>query len=210
MAAYATRADLLAALSHDSQAKLSTDPSRRWTVGSGDGAETTFTTPFLEATALKVYIDGTLLTDGAPALSRGTGAEGRDQIVFAEAPADGDVIAVSADAAAINVDVLDSVLASVSSQIDGYLHAVLPVTDPALLESLRGKAVLLARVRLRGRRNLDVVDPVELEWKAAIRWLEMVAEGKIPLSSGATTGGGEFLSGSFSAVYSDPDGEISL
>ena len=110
----------------------------------------------------------------------------------------------------INLDVLDSVLASVSAQIDGYLHAVLPVTDAALLESLRGKAVILARVRLRGRRNLDVVDPVELEWKAAIRWLEMVAEGKIPVSSGATAGGGEFLSGSFGQVFSDPDREISL
>ena len=84
------------------------------------------------------------------------------------------------------------------------------MTDAALLESLRGKAVILARVRLRGRRNLDVVDPVELEWKAAIRWLEMVAEGKIPVSSGATAGGGEFLSGSFGQVFSDPDREISL
>lgn len=210
MAVYATRADLLAALSQDSQAKLSTDTSRRWTVGSGDGVETTFTTPFLEATSLKVYVDGALVTDLAPTLSRGTGTDKRDQVVFATAPAGGAVIAVSADGSAINLDVLDSVLASVSAQIDGYLHAVLPVTDAALLESLRGKAVILARVRLRGRRNLDVVDPVELEWKAAIRWLEMVAEGKIPVSSGATAGGGEFLSGSFGQVFSDPDREISL
>jgi len=210
MAVYATRADLLAALSQDSQAKLSTDTSRRWTVGSGDGVETTFTTPFLEATSLKVYVDVALVTDLAPTLSRGTGTDKRDQVVFATAPAGGAVIAVSADGSAINLDVLDSVLASVSAQIDGYLHAVLPVTDAALLESLRGKAVILARVRLRGRRNLDVVDPVELEWKAAIRWLEMVAEGKIPVSSGATAGGGEFLSGSFGQVFSDPDREISL
>ena len=35
MAVYATRADLLAALSQDSQAKLTTDTTRRFVVGTG-------------------------------------------------------------------------------------------------------------------------------------------------------------------------------
>ena len=49
----AANADLLAALSQDSQAKLTTDTTRRFVVGSGDGLETTFTTPFLEITSIK-------------------------------------------------------------------------------------------------------------------------------------------------------------
>lgn len=211
MAAYATRADLLAALSQDSQAKLSTDPSRRWVCGTGDGIATTFTTPFLEITTFKVYVDGTLLTASIPTLSRGTGADSRDRIVFATAPPAGQVVSVSADASAINVDVLDSVLASVSAMIDGYLHAILPVTDTALLASLKAKAILFAKVTLRGRRNLDVVDPIEMEWKAAVRWLELVAEGKIPISQGSVEAepdgsDGDYAYGSFEPVFATDEG----
>lgn len=50
MALYATRADLLAALSQDSQAKNTTDPSRRSVVGTGNGTTVKFTTPFIEIT----------------------------------------------------------------------------------------------------------------------------------------------------------------
>ncbi|MFA6031117.1 MAG: phage protein Gp36 family protein [Elusimicrobiota bacterium] len=215
MALYTTRARLLAAISQDSQAKLSTDPSRRWVVGTGDGTTTTFTTPFLEVTTFKVYVDGTLLTASIPTLSRGTGTDSRDRIVFATAPTAGQVVSVSADASAINADVLDAAIVSVSGFMEGYLYAILPVTDTALLASLDDKAIIFVKVRLRGRRNLDVVDPIEMEWKAAVRWLELVAEGKIPISQGTpeTTldgSAGEFVYGSFAQVFSDPDEGTSL
>jgi phage gp36-like protein len=182
MAPYFSRSDLLAAISQDSQAKLSTDPSRVWPVGTGDGLKTTFDTPFLEATTLKAFVDGEEVTSPAPTLSRGTGTGGRDQVVFGTAPAEGAVVAVSADAKAINADVLDAVATAVSSDMDGYLHAYLPISDAALRATLKYKGILLAKMRLRGRRNVDVVDAFELEWKAAVRWFEDVAKGAIVLN----------------------------
>ncbi len=206
-APYATRADLLAALSQDSQARLTTDTTRRFVVGSGDGLETTFTTPFLEVTSIKGYVDGTQVTTPAPTLSRGTGTDGRDEIVFSAAPAGGTTVSVTVDAGAINADVLDAVLVAVSAEIDGYLHAYLPVTDAALLATLKGKAVLLAKVRLRGRRNLDVVDPVELEYRTAVRWLEGVGKGDIVLHLSDTDPEieAEGLSGSEPPVFGPPN-----
>ncbi len=211
MAAYATRADLLAALSQDSQAKLSTDPSRRWVVGTGDGIATTFTTPFLEITTFKVYVDGTLLTASIPTLSRGTGTDGRDRIVFATAPTAGQVVSVSADASAINADVLDAVLASVSASIDKYLNGVGTITGATLLASLKAMAVLFAQKRLRGRRSLDAVDPIEAECREAERWLLAVAEGKIPISQGSVEAepdgsDGDYAYGSFEPVFATGEG----
>lgn len=212
MAAYATRADLLAALSHDSQAKLSTDPSRREVCGTGDGVKTTFTTPFIETTTAKVYVDGVAVTTGWT-LSRGTGTDSRDEIVFSPAPAAGKVVSVSADAAAINLNVLDAVLKSVSGTMAKYLSGV----DPAILsehaESLKAMAILFAQKRLRGRRNLDIVDPIESECREAERWLLAVAEGKILLQSPAasvSSDDGAYVFGSHTAVFSDPDEGISL
>lgn len=213
MAVYASRADLLAALSQDSQAKLTTDTSRRWVVGTGDGTDTTFDTPFVEVTSIKGYLDGTQVTSPAPILSRGTGTGGRDQIVFEAAPAAGKVASVSVDASAINADVLDAVLTAVSAEFDGYLISALPISDAALLASLKAKAIIFAKIKLRGRRNLDVVDPVEMEYRAAVRWLEAVAEGKIPLPSPSTSVSSEegaYVYGSHEAVFSDPDEGISL
>lgn len=213
MAVYATRADLLAALSQDSQAKLTTDTTRRFVVGTGDGAETTFTTPFLEITSIKGYVDGTQVTTPAPTLSRGTGTDGHDEIVFSAAPGAGTTVSVTVDAGAINADVLDAVLVSVSGTMAKYLSGV----DPAILaehaESLKAMAVLFAQKRLRGRRNLDVVDPIEAECREAERWLLAVAEGKIILSLPSISGStdeGTYVYGGHTAVYSDPDEEISL
>lgn len=213
MAVYATRADLLAALSQDSQAKLTTDTTRRFVVGTGDGLETTFTTPFLEVTSIKGYVDGTQVTSPAPTLSRGTGTDGRDEIVFSAAPALGTIVSVTVDAGAINADVLDAVLVAVSAEFDGYLISALPISNTALLASLKAKAIVFAKIKLRGRRNLDVVDPVEMEYRAAVRWFEAVANGKIPLpssSASASSGEGVYVYGGHTAVYSDPDEEISL
>lgn len=208
--AYATRADLRAACRKDSLAKLTVDPNATEVIGTGDGAETTFSTPFEAVTTAKVYADGVAVASGW-SLSRATGTDNRDRIAFAIAPAAGVVISASADAAAIHADDLDAVLESVSAEMDSYLHALLPVTDATLLASLKGKAVILARMRLRGRRNLDVVDPIEMEWKATMRWLELVAEGKIPISQGAPDAApdgsdGDYAYGSFAPVFSTDEG----
>ena len=120
---------------------------------------------------------------------------------------------MTVDAGAKNADVLDAVCASVSSFLSGYVHAYEPISDAAILAALKDKGLLVATVRFRGRRNLDVVDPIEMEYRAAVRWLEGVAEGKIPLpssSASASSGEGVYVYGSHAAVFSDPDEEISL
>ncbi len=175
-------------------------------IGTGDGTETTFQTPFESVTMAKVYVNGSAVTTGW-ALSRATGTDNRDEIVFTAPPALGAVISASADAAAIHADDCDAVLASVSADIEGYLHAYLPITDAALLASLRQKTVLLSRVRFRGRRNLDVVDPVEMEYRAAVKWLEGVAKGDIVLNLTASDPeiDAEGLFGSEPVVFGPPN-----
>lgn len=213
MAVYATRADLRAACRKDSLAKLTVDPTATEVIGTGDGTETTFGTPFESVTTAKVYVNGTAVTTGW-ALSRATGTDNRDEIVFTVPPASGAVISASADAAAIHADDLDAILAGISAEIDGYLgNAYRPVSDTSLLATLKQRAVLLARVRLRGRRNLDVVDPVEMEYRAAIRWFEGISSGKIPLpaaSGSSSADEGSYIYGSHAQVFSDPDEGTSL
>lgn len=206
-APYATRADLLAALSQDSQAKLTTDTTRRFVVGSGDGLETTFTTPFVEVTSIKGFVDGTQVTTPAPTLSRGTGTDGRDEIVFSAAPASGTAVSVTVDAGAINAYVLDAVLTSVSGTISKHLSGVDPAIVSEHAESLRAMAVLFAQKRLRGRRNLDVVDPIEAECRENERWLLAVAKGDIVLHLGAADPEieAEGLSGSEPPVFGPPN-----
>ncbi len=198
---YASRADLLAILRVDSQAKLSTDPLRRWVVGVGDGLTRTFVTPFVETTTIKGYVDGTEqlptvegdITTPAVTLSRGTD---RDSIVFTTAPGSGTTVGVTADAAAINADVIDQALTHASDAIGGYFPAGVPTN---LLTRVRRIAAVRAAVMLRGGRNLDLSDPLAMEWKADTAFLEKVAEGKIPVSS--STGGGAFVGGSDTAVF---------
>ena len=206
MAIYANRTALRAACRKDSLAKLTVDPTVTEVIGTGNGTETTFQTPFESVTTAKVYVNGLAVTTGW-ALSRATGTDNRDEIEFTAPPALGAVISASADAAAIHADDCDAVLASVSADIEGYLHAYLPITDAALLASLGQKTVLLSRVRLRGRRNLDVVDPVEMEYRAAVRWLEDVAKGAIVLNlnESAPEVEAEGLSGSEPPLYGPPN-----
>lgn len=177
---YATRADLIAALSQDSQARLSNDPLRKWGLGRTDGTTRTWTTPFLEATTAKVYLDGVEQTTGW-SLSRATGADGEDQIVFATAPTTGKALTVTADKDAINLSVLEEVLDDVSAEMDSYLLAFLPISDATLLASLRSKAVVLARVKLRERRNIEVPEALARSWESAMDWLKGVFSGKYPL-----------------------------
>lgn len=210
MAIYAARSDLRAACRKDSLAKLTVDPTVTEVIGTGDGTETTFGTPFESVTTAKVFVNGSAVLTGW-SLSRATGTDNRDEIVFTVPPASGAVISASADAAAIHADDCDSVLASVSADIEGYLHAYLPITDAALLASLKQKTVLFSRVRFRGRRNLDVVDPVEMEYRAAIRWLEGVAKGDIPISQGSADAepdgtDGDYAYGSFAPVFATDEG----
>jgi phage gp36-like protein len=209
MPTYFSRADLLAALSHDSQAKLTTDTARRWVVGTGDGVRTTWNTPFVEVTSIKGYLNGDVVTAPAPTLSRGTGTGERDQIILGAPPPVGTVVSVTVDAGAKNADVLDKVCASVSSFLSGYVRANEPISDTGLLETLKDKGLLVATVRLRGRRNLDVVDPVEMEYRAAIRWLEDVARGDIVLnlseSDSELEAEAEALTGSEPAVFGPPN-----
>lgn len=208
---YASRDEFLAVASLDSQAKLTHDPLRQVLVGTGDGTATKFPTPFVRTTTFKGFVAGVPVTPD-PTVSRGTGTGSCDEVVFAAAPTLGAAVTITADSSAANAEVLDRALQRGADTINGYLHALLPITDPALLDSLRAKNCTVSLFSLRGRRNLDVVDPLEMEWKAAMRWLELVAEGKIPVSSGSssTAAVGEFVSGGFTPVYSDPDEEISL
>lgn len=207
---YATRSDLLSALSLDSQAKLTNDPLRRWNIGVGDGVTRRWVTPFIETTAFKGYVNAVAVTPD-PTVSTGSGSSSRDEVLFSAAPDLNAVVAVTADKDAINADIIDRALLAATETINSYLHAILPVTDANLLGALRGKAVLLAQMRLRSRRNLDVVDPLEMEWKAAVRWLEGIAKGDIVVAPGAVdaaSGGdeGDFAYGSFDPVFSTDEG----
>lgn len=183
---YAGRSDMLSSLSLDSLARLTNDPLRRSAVGVGDGSARRFVTPFIETTSFKGYVSGVEVTP-APTLSRASGSSGRDEVVFDAAPALNAVVAVTADKDALNADVIDRALLWATQEIESYLHAYrLPITDEVALGILRGKAVVLAQMRLRGRRSLDVADPLDLEWKAVIRWLEAVGRGVILLPTSVT------------------------
>lgn len=205
-ALYATRSDLLSAVSLDSQAKQTNDPSRRWNIGVGDGVTRRWVTPFIETTTFTGYVNGLAVTP-SPSVSTGSGSSSRDEAVFSAAPSLNAVVAVTADKDAINADIVDRALLAGAEMINTYLHAILPVTDPNLLGVLRDKNVLFARVRLRGRRNLDVVDPVEMEYRTAVRWLEGVAKGDIVLwtGQGAPEDEAEALSGSEPPVFGPPN-----
>ncbi len=193
IAAYATRADLLAVLRIDSQAKLTTDPTRRWVVGSGDGATARFLTPFAEAGSMKGYVNG---VEATSSLSRATGAGGRDEVLFAVVPVYGAVLAVTVDAGAINADVVDQALIHASDAIGGYFPTGVP---DGLLARVRRIVAVRAAVLLRGGRNLDLSDPLAMEWKADTAFLEKVAEGKIPVAGSGDSG--SFVGGSDTPVF---------
>lgn len=142
-------------LSLDSQARMTTDPNRPIRLGSGNGATTTWDTPFIEATTLKGYVDGALVT--GTTLKRATGTDGVDQIQFPSAPTSGKIVAVSADGLAINVVVLDEVIAQAEKIVKASVQSagyVWPVTGDAL-DTIQPLLVGLTKWRLRDRRDLD-------------------------------------------------------
>ena len=190
---YATRADLLAVLRVDSQAKLTTDPTRKWVVGIGDGATVRFVTPFAEASSVSGFVNGSAAT---ATLSRATGTRGRDEVSFSPAPASGAIVTVTVDAGAINADVVDQALTHASDAVAGYFTSGVPAN---LLTRVKRIVVVRAAVLLRGGRNLDLSDPLAMEWKADTSFLEKIAEGKIAVET--STGTGAFVGGSSTAVF---------
>lgn len=150
------RSHLLRALSLDSQARTTTDPNRPVQVGTGDGVTRVFDTPFLEATTLKGYVGGALVT--GTVLKKATGADGVDQIQFSTAPASGEAVSVSADGLAINLAVLEEVLDQAEAEMEGSVRSAgysWPVTGDAL-RILTPKIVSEVKELLRFRRDLDV------------------------------------------------------
>lgn len=179
MSAYATQQDILEAVAQDSQARLSNDPLSKWQVGIGDGVVTVYTTPFLGATTVTGYVDGVTAT---LTLQKGTGPNGVDQVTFAVAPAAGKAVTVAADKDAINATVISKALAEASGTIDRYLSRYAkPITDAQALSELRGVCIVIAKYRLRGRRDLAAADPLKDSYREALKWLELVGMGKLQL-----------------------------
>jgi phage gp36-like protein len=196
---YASRASLIRALSQDAQAQLSNDPLRRARLGRADGTKARFEAPFAESTALKVFIDGEEVADGW-ALSSGTGAEEADEVVFEVAPTAG-MVSASADKRAINLTVIDGALRSASATIARYVPENISAEDLVLLEPI---CITLAKVALRGRRELGVYEALDLEYKTALRWLEGVKKGDFSFGRVSETTEPdevEALSGSEPAVF---------
>lgn len=149
------RSDLLRALSLDSQARLTTDPNRPVRLGVGNGVRKVFDTPFLEATTLKGYLEGNLIS--GTTMKKAAGAGGLDQIKFAAAPGSGRLVSVSADGLAINTVVLDEAISQAEQMVQASVQSAgyaWPVTGNAL-ESVTPLIVGLVKWLLRDRRDLD-------------------------------------------------------
>ena len=185
---FCTRADLIMALSQDSQAKLTNDPLRRWPLGNADGIEDTFTLPFIETTTASVYKNGVLVATTDWSLSSGTGTGGADQIVFTAPPASG-AISASADNRAVNLTVVDTAILNVSNMIARYLPTGTDVTNAWLLATLKPIAIHLCKVEFRGRRELGISDSLDMVVKADLEWLRSVRDGKaiLPVCPSSTS-----------------------
>ncbi len=195
-----SRASLIVGLPRDAQAQLTNDPLRPRALGNADGVKDRFLTPFLQATTVKVYVNA-VLTETGWTLSSGTGTEGADEIVFDPILSSG-AISATADNRSIDAEVLDAVRRAVSSDVARYLPTGTGITDPWLLAVLEPIAIDFAKLRLRGRKENDVPDALDILVKAHIRWLEKIM-GPTPLlpvsPSGSSDSPGEIR------VYSEPE-----
>ncbi len=176
---YATRADLLAVLRVDSQAKLTTDPTRRWVVGTGDGTTRGVATPFVETTMVVGYVN-----DSTVVASVSRSAE-RDWVAFATAPALGTVVAVTVDAGAVNADVIDGALTHASNVISGSFLDGAPAGSEAVLKA---HAVNLSLVFLRQLRNLEVTDAMLVQLKMDDDLRKDLRRKSIPVAATSSTG----------------------
>lgn len=179
-----TRADIITALSADRQAQATNDPLRRAQLGNADGIARRFLTPWAEATTLTVYLAG-VKQDAGWSLSSATGTDGRDEVVFASAPASG-MVSATADNRAINVLVVDGACADATAFVLRYIPPGTDLSDAGLLAQLKPIAVRQVKLVFRGRRDQDVPDALDLVVKADVRWLESARDGKAQLPVAGT------------------------
>lgn len=175
MSQYISIDDLLEAVSEESQGKLTNDPTRAFLIGIGDGSTLTFDTPFLRASSITAFVDD-VIADPQPTLSRGTGADGVDQVTFTVAPADDDVISGKGDTGAAVRAILLKACVAASNEVDLRLPGT-PLTDVVLIEKIKPAALTYARWILRRRRALSETDSIITDLKRADRALERIAEG---------------------------------
>jgi phage gp36-like protein len=177
---YCTRSDVLAILSQDSEARLTTDPKRAVPLAvKGDGLADTFDTPFMGATTINATVAG--IETNCTLLSN-AGTDGVDQIQFATPPDIGAVIAVKGDINAVDTSIVDKAIADASDEIDSYIPQTLtPLTDAAIVRLIRPKAVFLVKWRLRRRRDQQEWDPIMVEYRQVYAWLMAFLKGDISL-----------------------------
>jgi phage gp36-like protein len=180
MGTYCTRSDVLAILSQDSEARLTTDAKRAVILPvQGDGLSTVFSTPFVGATTITATVAGvptglTLLPNAGP--------DGVDQIAFAVPPDVGAVIAVKGDTNAIDTSIVDRAIADACDEIDSYIPMNLtPIQVANVVRLIRPKAVFLVKWRLRRRRDQQEWDPIMKEYAQTYAWLMAFMQGKISL-----------------------------
>ena len=181
---YCTRSDVLAILSQDSEARLTTDPTRAVILPlKGDGLATIFDSPFYGATTITATVAGVAT---AITLLPNAGAQGVDQIQFATAPVSGAVIAVKGDQKAIDTSIVDRAIADASDEIDSYARPAMslaglgwPIADAGVLAMIRPKVVFLVKWRLRRRRDQQEWDPMMAEYRQAYVWLAALMKGDI-------------------------------
>ena len=198
----------IVALAADRQAQATNDPLRRAQLGLADGVETTFLTPYLEATTLVVYVAGVKKETGW-ALSSGTGTDGRDEVVFTPAPAAG-MVTASADNRAINLPVLDATREDAWQTVIRYMPAGADLTNADLLAKLVPIAVRQVKLAFRGRRDQDVPDAFDAAIKADFEWLRSVRDGKVSVPVTGTDSGSptEVLAGSEPEAFGPLSGNL--
>lgn len=174
-------ADLIRAASWDTLARLSSDPSQPYSLGTGNGVTTEWDTPFTRASSLKGYVDGAVVT--GTTLSRGTGAAGVDQIAFPAAPATGKPVSVTADSLAVNTAVVNEAIGDAEKQAGGAYSRVGRVWPPTgtALEAERPFIEDLTVALLRERRTLE---PTKRD-ERAFKHFDDIAMGRLPLPADA-------------------------
>lgn len=205
-----SRSELVRTLSLDSQARMTTDPNRPVRLGAGDGVKTTWDTPFTEASSLKGFVDGVLVT--GTTLKIATGTDSVDQIQFPAAPALGKVVAVSADGLALNIANLAEALDDAENRMEGSVLSAgyqWPVTGAAL-RAVTPEIVREVKEILRLRRDLEV--PRNAAGRTPQeQWRYNMAKGDIklppdtPLAAATPTDSTSVLYGSEASVFNEDE-----
>lgn len=202
------RSELVRTLSLDSQARMTTDPNRPVRLGTGDGLKTTWDTPFIEASTLKGYVDGVVVT--GTTLKMGTGTDGVDQIQFPSAPATGKTVAVSADGLAVNLTNLTEAQDDAENRMEGSVLSAgyqWPVTGAAL-RTITPEIVREVKEILRLRRDLEVSrnasgrTPQE-QWRYNLAKGDIKLPPDTPVASVTSTDSSNLLYGSEESVFNE-------